>query len=231
MSTYLFVLCPPYSGSTLLWKLLCTSPHVAALPWEGQFAPELVDVMREGQWKRETRLPWPRIKAVWESYWDRRKPVLLEKSPPNLIRTAEIERHFQPVQFVIMVRNPYAQAEGLMRRNGWQARRAATFATMCLRAQLENRRRLADALTLTYEALVADPAAACARLSAFLPALGPLDHGASFELDSVDGTLDRPITDLNEKKIAALSAEALDTLNDVFAGDREVIEAWGYATL
>ncbi len=32
MPSYLFVLCPPYSGSTLLWKLLSTSQNVSSLP-------------------------------------------------------------------------------------------------------------------------------------------------------------------------------------------------------
>ena len=53
--------------------------------------------------------------------------MLLEKSPPNIIRTADIVNHFDPVKFVIMVRNPYAHAEGLMRRNNWTATRAARW--------------------------------------------------------------------------------------------------------
>ena len=164
MSSYLFVLCPPYCGSTLLWKLLSTSANVSALPDEGQFLPELKDIMRDRPWDAENSLPWPDIKQVWDAYWDRDKPVLLEKSPPNIIRTGDILAHFQPVQFIIMVRNPYAQSEGLMRRNHWPARRAANFAMMCLRTQLKNRRQLDNATVLTYESLVQDPAGACAAI-------------------------------------------------------------------
>ncbi|MDZ7782825.1 MAG: sulfotransferase [Halioglobus sp.] len=184
--------------------------------------------MREAPWKREQHLPWPRIKAVWESHWDLSRPVLLEKSPPNLIRTRDIVAHFQPVKFVIMVRNPYAHAEGLMRRNGWTVSRAANFAMMCLRTQLDNARTLDDALVVTYETLVAEPAAAAGRLSQFLPELGPLDYTANFEVHSVDGTLERPITDLNAKKIAALPASTLTGLNEVFTARRDILAAWGY---
>ena len=228
MSSYLFILCPPYSGSTLLWKLLSTSINVSALPMEGQFLPELKELMRDTPWNAERTLPWPQIKAVWESYWDKSKPVLLEKSPPNLIRTRDIRAHFQPVKFIVMVRNPYAQAEGLMRRNHFTATRAANFSMMCLRKQLENAQQLEDALVMTYESLVQDPVAMCAKLAAFMPVLGDMDHAGHFEVHSIDGTVNRPITDLNSKKIATLSAASLAAMNDVFAQHSATISAWGY---
>ena len=68
MPSYLFVLCPPYSGSTLLWKLLSTSQNVSSLPDEGQFLPELEGIMRDKPWDGSRPLPWPKIKAVGESY-------------------------------------------------------------------------------------------------------------------------------------------------------------------
>ena len=231
MPSYLFILCPPYSGSTLLWKLLSTSENVSSLPLEGQFLPELKELMRDKPWDSSHTLPWPEIKRVWESYWDRNKPVLLEKSPPNIIRTRDILAHFQPVKFVIMVRNPYAQAEGLMRRNNWKVTRAANFSMMCLQRQLENARDLDDTQVLTYESLVQNPAKACEQLANFMPALGALDSTASFEVHSIDGTVNRPITDLNTKKIASLSAETLASLNEIFAQHQETIEAWGYELL
>ncbi len=231
MSSYLFVLCPPYSGSTLLWKLLGTSQNVSTLPDEGQFLPELADIMRDKPWDPGQILPWPEIKAVWESYWDMGKPVLLEKSPPNLIRTRDILAHFQPVKFVVMVRNPYAQSEGLMRRNQWTVKRAANFSMMCLRTQLRNARDLDNALVLTYESLVQNPVQVCRQLVQFMPQLDDMDHAASFEVHSIDGSLNRPITDLNAKKIAALSADTIAAMNEVFVQHRETIEAWNYELL
>lgn len=231
MRVYLFVLCPPYSGSTILWKLLATSSQVSSLPSEGQFLPELEPIMRDKPWVKEHRLPWDTIKAAWEQHWDQQKPVLLEKSPPNIIRTAEIVQHFKPVKFVIMVRNPYAHAEGLMRRNDWNATRAARFSMMCLGTQLENRRNLEDTLVLTYESLVADPSDACTRLQEFMPELGALDATASFEVHSVDGVVDRPITDLNSKKIESLDRATLAEMNAVFSEHQHVFDGWNYELL
>jgi len=230
-SSYLFVLCPPYSGSTLLWKLLSTSRNVSSLPLEGQFLPELRDMMRDKPWNPDRVLPWTEIKTVWESYWDMSKPVLLEKSPPNLIRTRDILAHFHPVKFVVMVRNPYAQSEGLMRRNNFSVSRAANFSMMCLRTQLMNARELDNTLVMTYEALVQDPAKACQQLAQFMPELADMDYDASFEVHSIDGTLNRPITDLNVKKIAAIPADTLAAMTEIFVQHRETFETWGYDLL
>lgn len=225
---YLFVLCPPYCGSTLLWKLLATSQRVSALPREGQFLPEVEPIMRERPWDRDNVLPWVDIKQAWEKYWDHSKPILLEKSPPNIVRAQAIAEHFIPAQFIIMVRNPYAHAEGLVRRNRWPLRRAANFALMCLCMQAGNAKQLANTLVFTYEDLVADPAGACAQLANFQPALDDMDHQASFEVHSVDGTVDRQITDLNERKIAALSPGQLAELNSFFEPGADALRYWGY---
>ena len=173
-------------------------------------------LMREKPWDRDHVLPWPQIKAVWETYWDTKKPVLLEKSPPNIIRTREILANFKPVKFIVMVRNPYAHSEGLMRRNNMSAKRAANFSIMCLRTQLNNARELDNALVLTYESLVLGPAKVTQKITNFMPQLNDMDCEADFTLDSVEGTLMRPITNLNAQKIDALSAASIASMNDVF---------------
>lgn len=103
MNSYVFILCPPYCGSTLLWKLVLTSTVVSALPSEGQFLPEVKEIMRQDPWNVNVKLPWVKIKEVWDGYWDHNKLLLLEKSPPNLIRAKEIEQHFNPVYFLLKV--------------------------------------------------------------------------------------------------------------------------------
>ena len=231
MPSYLFILCPPYSGSTLLWKLISTSANVSSLPLEGQFLPELKTLMREKPWDRDHVLPWPQIKAVWETYWDKKKPVLLEKSPPNIIRTREILANFKPVKFIVMVRNPYAHSEGLMRRNNMSAKRAANFSIMCLRTQLNNARELDNALVLTYESLVLGPAKVTQEITDFMPQLNDMDCEADFTLDSVEGTLRRPITNLNAQKIDTLSAASIASMNEVFLQHLQTLDAWGYQLL
>jgi hypothetical protein len=104
------------SGSTLLWRLLQTSPHVSALPNEGQYLQPVRKIMLPDRWNPELKLPWAKIKDEWHKFWDLEKPLLLDKSVPNLIRAKQIEAAFPGAHFVAMVRDPYAQCEGIVRR-------------------------------------------------------------------------------------------------------------------
>lgn len=44
--------------------------------------------------------------AQWSKYWDIRKPILLEKSPYNLVRTRFLQKLFTGTHFVMMIRDP-----------------------------------------------------------------------------------------------------------------------------
>lgn len=229
MQAYVFVLCPPYCGSTVLWKLIATSERASALPDEGQFLPEVRDAMRDRPWDASRRMPWPEIKAAWHRYWDDSKPYLLEKSPPHLIRTAEIREHFDPVRFVVMVRDPYAHVHGLMTRNRWSAAEAARFAVRCLQAQRHNLEHDPDALRLTYEELVDRPEAAARRIEAFLPELGALDARARFRTPTLRGPVERPLVNLNRQKVGLLTRRDVRAINAELEPHRELLAYWGYA--
>ena len=228
MNKYLFILCPPYSGSTVLWKLVSTSAAVSSLPNEGQFLPEVKDVMRRDPWNADITLPWTDIKKVWDGYWDRTKPLLVEKSPPNLIRTRDILEHFKPICFLLMVRNPYAHCEGLMRRNGVDATTAAEFSVRCMKAQAANAAMLENVLSFTYEELVASPEDVGGRIERFLPEIGTLHHRQSFRLQAIDGWVDRRIVDLNQTKLDNLSPEDVRRITSVLRRHPDVMSHWRY---
>lgn len=227
-NAYIFILCPPYSGSTVLWKLVATASSVSSLPSEGQFIPEVMEQMRQNPWDYQVKLPWERIKNVWDSKWDLSKPFLIEKSPPNLIRSKEIEEHFQPVHFIIMVRNPYAHCEGLIRRNGWDANTAAEFSAARLQDQVENAKRLSGAVRFTYESLVATPFEVVRKIETAIPQLGKLDTNAQFVTQAIDGVRKRGLVDFNEQKIENLSASQIETINRVLSKIPDVMKFWGY---
>jgi hypothetical protein len=46
--------------------------------------------------------------AEWSKYWDLSRPYLLEKSPPNLIRTRFLQALFPNSYFIVIVRHPIA---------------------------------------------------------------------------------------------------------------------------
>ena len=116
---YLFILSPPFSGSTLLYKIISTSPNVTTLignnNWvgEGQWLlfNNIESFNENNRWDPNLKLPFDQIKKCYEKYWDLNKKILCEKSPSNICRAMDFEKYFSNfgnVYFIIMIRNPYS---------------------------------------------------------------------------------------------------------------------------
>lgn len=228
MKCYLFVLCPPFSGSTVLWRLLATSPHVSALPDEGQFLESVEPLMRRRKGKGDRPRDWVLIKQKWEQVWDLSKHVLVEKSPPNLVRAFEIQKHFSPCRFVSMIRNPYAFCEGNHRRRGLGMEYAAGRWLFYAAHQRKNIEGLEHVLHFTYEQFTEDSKSICERILEFLPELERIDSEGTFKARSIHGRGDRPIENLNTLKINQLSAREISRINRVLDEQAPLLEYFGY---
>ena len=228
MTLYLFLLSPPYSGSTVLWQLLQTSPEVTALPDEGQFVPGAAEHLRARAWDPAKEVDWAAVKEVWERHWDPNRPVALEKSPPHLVRAPEIDQVFDPAAFLVMMRDPYALCEGLQRRNGWNWPRAVRSWVYCAELQARNLDVLQRRLPLNYEELCADPQAAAERILAFVPELGSLDALGTFRAHSIGGISEGPLHDFNEQKIARLQPADIEELSELLRPHGSLLREFGY---
>jgi len=113
----------------------------------------------------------------WSPHWDLSRPVLAEKSPPNLVRTRFLEALFPGSRFVMVQRHPVAVA--LL---------TSDTPVVDMDAFLENwfaawerfeadRPELDHAFVVGYETLVSDPAAVIGPLGQFL-SLDGLDASA-----------------------------------------------------
>lgn len=228
MKTFLFVLCPPYSGSTVLWKILGTSPQVSMLPKEGQFLDEVTEVMRDEPYNIDKKMPWKKIRAAWELHWDPIKPIFLEKSPPNLVRAFEIEREFAPCYFISMIRNPYASCEGIYRRGHKTLEETAKFWVSCAMHQKTNIEGLKNITHFTYEELVEDTSLIRNNTLKFLPELKSLDINITPKIHSVFGREHRKITNLNHHKINNLNDQELSIINNVLEQHSGIMDFFGY---
>jgi hypothetical protein len=236
MRTYLFILCSHSSGSTALWKLLQTSPNLSAMPVEGQFIDSVQPILRNSIWDEDKSTPWPLVKAEWEKNWDLEKPVLIEKSPPHLLHALEIQKHFSPAYFIVMVRNPYAYCEGTKRRGraGLGYGQEASYQSIALgwikecQYQMKNIRELDHVIHFTYEDLTRHTRGVSKKIIDFLPELDCLDFKAAFLIHSVHGWYERSITDLNIDQIARLSTEDIAEINSVLKKHPDIMEFFGY---
>lgn len=250
--SYLFLLSPNNSGSTYLSRAIGTSRHVWSLPHEGQHmlgyggpstlqspwpliwggAPESLGHFADADYD------WARTRKSWLFHASSQRdnaPVFFTKSPPFLLFPDQLARNFAPAKFLIMVRDPYATLEGILRRRRRSpdlddpadlATIAARHLVSCFRKQAENREALGrDAIFFTYEELCADPVGIAEQIAALVPALDDLDLSQRL---SVKGIYDEPLRNMNAEQIARLGDSDIAAANAVFAGHRDVIGAFGY---
>ncbi|MGZ4536472.1 MAG: sulfotransferase family protein [Nocardioidaceae bacterium] len=110
-----------------------------------------------------------RLAEEWSPHWDLSRPVLLEKSPPNLVMTRFLQELFPEARFVVIVRHPVVVALGTdkwLRGRSLRTPVANWFAAHD--TFLEDLPHLRRVHVVRYEALVRDPAGELASVGRFL---------------------------------------------------------------
>lgn len=233
------------SGTTLLAEVLGTHPMISALPDEGQFLTDQFAadhelglsrmwVKREDLYRLTEQDAGPdvrRLKKEWGMRLDLRKPILLEKSPPNIARTRWLQEHFENAHFIGIIRNGYAVAEGI-RRKGRPAHLERWPLEDCAyqwrRANLlleEDAAELNKFMWVRYEDLADDTAGTLGAIFGFLEA--DVDAGIDLARDWSIHERSEPITNMNAESIGRLSPEDVATIERV-AGD--ALAHFGYST-
>lgn len=219
------------SGTTLLNEMLGQHPDIGTIDPEGQFwterLPKAIGGPEERLWALQldtyamderTPADAEMIKRDWaRGFNDPRRPVLLEKSPPNAIRMRWLQRHFAPAHFLCIVRNGYAVAEGIARKMGHPIEAAARQWAIANARMKEDFAAVERGLWLRYEDLAADPRAAMETIASFLDVdPEPLRQAASAR-HAVFG-VESEVVDMNAQSLARLTDEQRAAIERV-AGD------------
>ncbi len=179
------------------------------------------------RWDKTVDFDWDTIKKEWLKYWDIKYPVLLEKSPPNIMRAESLEKNFDPAYFIIFHRNPYAHCESLIRRNGAKAETAADAAIQCLFYQKENISVLKNTVQISYEYLTDNTSAAVQMMKKLVPELEGINFNQKFSaLNYMNKKM--KIKNLNTDKINKLTYSQLNEINSVFMKNKEILTFFNY---
>jgi Sulfotransferase family len=233
---HLFILTPPFSGSTLLLRLLATSPNVSVFnsdKGEGMMIPELQDTMMTERWNVEKQMPWAYIRTVFEKHWDMHKTVLIEKGSPNMIRADQIEKHFDNAHFIIMMRNPYAWCESMMRRRKPEKPdlKPYNFIEYWLKRadwQIQNIKSLKKVLYFKYEDLCDATDSTIKKIIDFIPEIERLDADIEFEAHSMLGKKRNAITNTNSLALKRLTQQDIKEITNSLQHAVDVIHYFGY---
>lgn len=240
---WLFVIGVNNSGTTLLAKMLETHPELKVMPQEGQLLtdalprPDVLGVVRIWT-ERLDAFRWTRdsagacvddVKKSWRPYFPTTQKYLVEKSPPNTVRSLWLQEHFVPSSFIAIVRNPYAVCEGIRRRNQYSLQRAAIHWVTANQIMLEDMKLLRRCVFLKYEDLTSDVPGSMEKLRYFLGLRAQFDLEACTHVTAHTMCEDQEgVHDMNHQSVSRLSREELDLINDI-AGT--MMRRFGYELL
>jgi hypothetical protein len=104
-----------------------------------------------------------RLFSEWSRYWDLSKTYLLEKSPPNIIRTRFLQAMFPDSYFIVMLRHPLAVSYATQKwyrkyRINWRNfPRILEHWLVCHEIFQEDQKHLNRSFVVKYEELVDEP--------------------------------------------------------------------------
>lgn len=240
---WLFVLGVNNSGTTLLSKILETHPFIRSLPQEGQLLtnafprPDKLNVVRIWT-ERANHFRWdedhdstPALKAKidWYKLYPKRPGILLEKSPPNTLRSRWLQKYFKPSKFITIIRNPYAVCEGMRRRNGYAIERSARHwlnANLLLNKDMPY---LRECIEITYEELTEETVTCLKRIQEFLFLRSDFDLNKCLNV-SAHNLLKNSlgIKNFNNDSISRLSNADIKNINNI-AG--RLMHKFGYSLI
>ncbi|VXD15161.1 sulfotransferase family protein [Planktothrix paucivesiculata] len=93
----------------------------------------------------------------WSHYWDLQRPILLEKSPPNLLKTRFLQALFPNSFFIIILRHPIPVAYATKKWSHTQLYSLIKHWLVCYEQFERDRPYLKRLLVLKYEDLIENP--------------------------------------------------------------------------
>ena len=245
--TWVFLVGCYNSGTTLLAELLGQHPSISALSTEGHFITDqfIKDydiglprmwVEREDLFRLNEDDEGPdalRVKKEWAMRLDLKKPVLLEKSPPNSAKMRWLQKHFENAHFIGIMRNGYAVSEGITRKadpkhliNSWPIEMSAYQWKRSNEVMQQDAEHLKKFMWITYEDLAGDTVETLNKITDFIG----IDDFETFESDRQWSIHERDeqVRNMNDESISRLSPEQIKIINEV-AGD--MLDEFGYTRL
>lgn len=167
------------SGTSLVFKCLRDHPEISGFANtgvpedEGQHLQSVVPTAKsyggpgrfgyaqQAYLDETSELATPETAATiledWSPYWDMDKAVLLEKSPPNLIRTRFLQQLFPNSYFIIITRHPIAVSYATKKWKKISVSGLIQHWLFCHEAFLKDQPFLEKSIMIRYEDFVQKP--------------------------------------------------------------------------
>ena len=241
--TFLFIITPPFSGSTALAQVLNSAYHSTLIHKRGEGQWLVPGMCQADRWNPDKYVDWKSVKAVWSSrirFIEEhvgKVSVVIEKSPPNLVRADRLLETFPKHKIVAFNRNPYATCASILYRahdgkNKSKSERleiirelaaAWAFRSMWLKKQIDRY----SPIHFTYEKFCNDPAAAVKRITDHFPELIGIDTTRAIKVK--DYRL-QGISNQNERQTGNLCALERSVIGAALKPHEELLQFFGYTS-
>ena len=114
---FIFILCPPYQGSTIIVSLLDSSKNTSSFMNTKAWAGESISLLNNAKdmrllaWNNKNKFNMSLIKQQMNQYLDKKKKIYIDKNPSFINQAQLLETYFSKygkVYFIISIRNPYS---------------------------------------------------------------------------------------------------------------------------
>jgi len=241
---WLFILGCNNSGTTLLYNLLGRHPQIDPLKKEGQDSPHMpfTNDYRDDYgfglnrvWTEKLGLfrnpDVKNIERLTQSWLNMRASkggkYIMEKSPPDAVRSLWLQEHFSPAWFVGIVRNGYAVCEGIKRKKGGAINyeRAARHWAKANEVMLNDSKKLMHFKLFRYEDLTENTEKTMQSLEKYLD-LSQHDYSDTGIIDlGYSHFSPSKIVNMNQKSINALDPNQREIIHE---NAKEMLERFYY---
>jgi hypothetical protein len=231
------------SGTSLLARLIASSPRVSAFADTG--VPEDEGQLLQGVYppghadggpgrfgfaaRQHLTEASPLVSEAsrqtllreWSAHWDMERPVLLEKSPPHLLKTRFLQALFPDSSFVVVTRHPIAVACATQKWSATRPDQLIRHWVRCHRLFAADRPHLHRVHVLRYEDLVRDPDGELGAVFGFLD-LEPV----AADVEMREGINDRYFAEWRARRRSAARAAYLELVERRY---ESAVRGWGYS--
>lgn len=241
---FCLIVTPPFSGSTAIAELLHSSAQITFLQERAEAQWLVPGLCADARWDPALPVNYASVQACWLARWqqlhegDPALRVVVEKSPPNMVRLESLLAQFREVSLLANNRDPYANCASILYRMhaGEQLCGEPRLQQLSILAQhwLLRSARIRELVSryhiplLTYEQFCAEPASLMGKLDLPPGVVESIDWQAQVRVK--DYPL-QGIVDQNRRQIALLDEADIAAISAVLAPQEELLDYFSYEVL
>jgi len=238
---FLFMITPPRSGSTAMSELINSSHRTMILQGRGEGQWLIPGMCEEDRWNTEKKIDYSSVKAVWLRQFQgvqklvKNVDVVIEKSPPNMMRIQDLLSTFKNHSLLATNREPCAYSASTLYRQynagslGPVERRV--ILNRCIDEWIKRSKIIReivvtlDSPLLTYEKF-------CGSTSSIINKLQlPTGVAETINTEAVVKVKDyklQKIENQNERQISKLTNVEVESMKDTLEKHEDLLYFFGY---